>query len=48
MRKKGVHADVDFLVSGLVLNFAIFYMDGVHRGDRDLCKLRSAVRNLKT
>lgn len=47
MRKQGVDAGIDFLLTGLILNFPIFYVDCVKRVDRDLPKLRPTARDLE-
>lgn len=48
MREKGIDTGVNFLVSRFVLDLAVFDVDGIHRGDRDLGELGTVVRNLKT
>ena len=46
MRKQRMNAVIDLGLTGLVLKFAVLYVDQIKRVDRDLSKLRASGGNL--
>jgi hypothetical protein len=48
MRKQGMDAGINLLLTGFVLNLAILDVNGVKRVNRNLRKLRSPSRDLET